>query len=115
LSSRLRDEVADRIVGLDMDSARPIICPFLDREAGACLVYDSRPLACRAYGFYVERGLGLYCDKIEAAVHRGELSDVVWGNQLTIEAASQKLAPARTLLDWVRAEFLPLKPDSNGD
>ena len=48
------------------------ICPFLDREAGSCLIYDHRPVACRTYGFYVERDRGLYCGQIESRVNSGE-------------------------------------------
>ena len=78
-------------------------------------MYESRPLACRTYGFYVERGLGLYCHKIKASVDCGDLSDVVWGNQTTIESESQKLGPARTLLQWARAELQTITPGSNAD
>ncbi len=42
--------------------------------------YAQRPVACRTYGFYVQRELGLYCGDIEARVAGGELADVVWGN-----------------------------------
>ena len=115
LPPAIHDTIASRIDSLEADSSRPIVCPFLDREAGVCLVYESRPLACRTYGFYVERGLGLYCHKIKASVDRGELSDVVWGNQSTIENESQKLGPARTLFEWARAERSAVTPGSNAD
>jgi uncharacterized protein len=113
LPPAVRQAVAGRIHCLEADPSRPIICPFLDREAGACLVYESRPLACRTYGFYVDHDLGLYCRKIEASVDRGELSDVVWGHQATVKSESEKLGPARTLLEWARAEFQAIMPDSN--
>src|SRR3569833_371634 len=35
--------------------SRPVVCPLLDTRAGACLVYQARPVACRPYGFYRER------------------------------------------------------------
>ncbi|HYI98044.1 MAG TPA: YkgJ family cysteine cluster protein [Bryobacteraceae bacterium] len=113
LSHEIRKAVVDRLHSLEAESSRPIVCPFLDREASACFVYESRPLACRAYGFYVERGLGLYCHRIRASVDRGELADVVWGNQTTIEAESQKLGPARSLFEWARAELQTITPGSN--
>lgn len=29
-------------------------CPFLDAQTGNCTVYESRPLACRLFPFYVD-------------------------------------------------------------
>jgi uncharacterized protein len=66
---------------------RPIICPLLDTNKGMCLIYEYRPVACRTYGFYVERDRGLYCTQIETMVERGECEDVVWGNQAAVESA----------------------------
>jgi Fe-S-cluster containining protein len=50
---------------------RPIVCPLLDQPTGACMVYAQRPVACRTYGFYVQRELGLYCPDIESRVAEG--------------------------------------------
>jgi Fe-S-cluster containining protein len=44
------------------------------------MVYTQRPVACRTYGFYVQRKLGLYCRDIESREAEGALVDVVWGN-----------------------------------
>jgi hypothetical protein len=75
------------------------VCPFLDDSAGKCLEYAYRPVACRTYGFYVERDRGLYRAKIEAMVDRGECSDVIWGNQSAIdpqlESALSSARPAK--------------------
>ena len=76
------------------------ICPFLDRDAGRCLVYDHRPVACRTYGFYVEREGGLYCGLIEARVNSGEMADVVWGNVAGIDAQLAQYGERTSLLDW---------------
>ena len=74
----------------------PRVCPFLDREEGACRVYAHRPAACRTYGYYVERDEVLGCSQILAR----ENDDVVWGNG---ESVAQALA---TLSD--DSEALPL-------
>ena len=73
---------------------RHITCPMLDEADGACRVYAHRPGACRTYGFYVERGLGLHCDLITDAVAEHEESDgpVVWGNQASVDYALARLA-----------------------
>ena len=72
---------------------RHIVCPMLDEREGACLVYAQRPAACRTYGYYVERGIGLHCDMITEAVaaRRDEYDEtdapIVWGNQESVDAA----------------------------
>src|SRR5438067_2196121 len=47
-------------------ASRPVVCPMLDRDSGTCLVCDVRPIACRSYGFYVERESVLGCHRIES-------------------------------------------------
>lgn len=74
---------------LVIQHARPVICPLLDRVSGVCPVYAQRPVACRTYGFYVQRELGLYCSDIESRVAAGALTDVVWGNQDAIDRSDQ--------------------------
>jgi len=93
-------EISQRMVVLATQQARPFTCPFLDRESGACPVYVQRPVACRTYGFYVQRALGLYCGDIEAQVARGERDDVVWGNQDAIDHALENLGERRELTEW---------------
>ena len=80
--------------------ARPLTCPLLDRKAGACRVYVHRPIACRTYGFYVQRGLGLYCKDIETRVAAGQWADVVWGNHDAIDHRLSALDEKRDLTDW---------------
>ena len=72
---------------------RPIVCPLLDESTRACLVYEQRPLACRAYGFYVKRGEGLYCGTIQS---RGDLGEAVWGNWESVRPEETK-----DLLGWL--------------
>lgn len=79
---------------------RPVTCPLLDRSSGACPVYLQRPVACRTYGFYVQRDLGLYCGDIESRVADGELADVVWGNQDVVDRQLAGLGETRSLVEW---------------
>jgi Fe-S-cluster containining protein len=81
-------------------AAGPVICPLLDREHGACLVYDARPVACRSYGFYAERDAGLHCDIVTEAV-RAEQAEVVWGNGESLAAELDALGERRTLAAWL--------------
>ena len=57
-----------------------VVCPYLDEQAGACQIYDSRPLACRTYGFFVARNHDQYCDQIEVEVNDNGEAAIVWGN-----------------------------------
>lgn len=83
-------------------ASRPIVCPLLDVAAGACLVYPFRPVACRTYGFYVQRGQGLYCKEIEQKVAAGEWRDVVWGNQDGVDRQLSGWGISREITDWFR-------------
>ncbi len=82
---------------------RPVTCPFLERQSGACPVYVHRPVACRSYGFHVQRELGLYCDEIRQQVERGELAEVVWGNHDAVDQALAALGERETLTRWYAA------------
>ncbi len=82
------------------EGARPLVCPLLDQTSGACPVYAQRPVACRTYGFYVQRELGLYCRDIEARVEDGALADVVWGNHDAIDRRLAALGEVRSLPEW---------------
>ena len=78
-------------------NSAPVVCPLLDEASGACPVYAQRPVACRTYGFYVQRGIGLYCQEIKAGADRGELAEVVWGNQDAIERTLAESGETRAL------------------
>lgn len=82
LPPEVRAGIAARISGL---GAAPIVCPFLDEDAAACLIYECRPVACRTYGYYVDREAGLYCSAIRDAVDRGDFAGVLWGNQEAVD------------------------------
>jgi Fe-S-cluster containining protein len=96
----LLEEIGQEIAALAGQSARPVVCPMLDREAGACRVYAHRPVACRTYGFYVQRDLGLYCQDMESRVANGAWAEVVWGNQDVIDRRLGSLGDARDLSEW---------------
>lgn len=94
-----------REIGQDVDTlagqlSRPIVCPLLDQSEGACLVYAYRPVACRTYGFYVQRNQGLYCKDIESRVAAGDWVGVVWGNQDAIDRQLHSSSSTRELTEW---------------
>ncbi len=97
------DQLQD--IGHDMSAlaeqpSRPYVCPLLDRSAGACRVYDYRPVACRTYGFYVDRDQGLYCKDIEAQMEEGCLDGAVWGNQDVVDRRLRDLGASCDLTEW---------------
>lgn len=95
---RLPGEVRERI-----RAGTGRVCPLLDQEQGACLIYEARPVACRAYGFYAERGQVLGCERIEA-IAEAEL-DVVWGNHAALGDELRQLGEEAGLSEWLaRAE-----------
>jgi Fe-S-cluster containining protein len=83
-------------------SVRPVVCPLLDANSRTCLVYEARPLACRAYGFYAERRQVLGCHRIESLSR--ESPDVVWGNHGVLEERMQRLGPDAELFVWQASE-----------
>jgi uncharacterized protein len=95
-----RQQIGQRIAELGKVAARPITCPFLNRESGACRIYDVRPVACRTYGFYVEREGGLFCGTIQERVAQGAYDDVVWGNQASVDAELAQFGESVDLLSW---------------
>lgn len=92
LPAEVRRQVEERVREM-AHAVPPIVCPFLDRDAGACLVYDCRPVACRTYGFYVERDSGLYCGTIREMAEAGRCEAVVWGNACAVEVKLDMLDP----------------------
>ena len=98
-ASRLQ-EIRRAVAALPEATPGPVVCPMLERESGACPVYAHRPVACRSYGFYVQRDKGLYCAEIEASVAQGELADVVWGNHDAIDRGLMATGESRSLIEW---------------
>ena len=98
-ASRLQ-EIRRAVAAVPEAAQGPIVCLMLERESGACPVYAHRPVACRSYGFYVQREKGLYCAEIEASVAQGELVDVVWGNHDAIDRGLVATGETRSLIEW---------------
>ena len=82
---------------------RPVSCPLLDTRTGSCLVYQARPVACRAYGFYAERQYVLGCARIETLA--GEGHGVVWGNHTALEERLQGLGTQAKLSEWMSGGY----------
>ncbi|MCL7421007.1 MAG: YkgJ family cysteine cluster protein [Methylobacter sp.] len=93
-------EIGQAIAALAAQPSRPVVCPLLDQSEGACLVYEHRPVACRTYGFYVQRDQGLYCKDIESRVAGGAWAEVVWGNQDAIDHRLRGLGDSLDLTEW---------------
>jgi Fe-S-cluster containining protein len=93
-------EVGLKMAAMAQQVARPLVCPMLDAATGACPVYLQRPVACRTYGFYVQRALGLYCGEIEKQVDAGALAEVVWGNHDAVDQRLAGLGERRALHEW---------------
>ncbi len=95
-----RQEIGRNMAALTRARSSPVTCPMLDLSGGVCPVYLQRPVACRTYGYYVQRDLGLYCHDIESRVADGALADVVWGNHDAIDQRLAGLGEIRALTDW---------------
>ena len=103
LSDERFREISRDMVALASQSTRPVVCPLLEQSTDACPVYAQRPVACRTYGFYAQRELGLYCGEIEAQVADGALADVIWGNHDAIDQQLKGLGESRPLTEWFKA------------
>jgi Fe-S-cluster containining protein len=95
-------EMVRRRIQDSAHASRPVVCPLLDTSSGSCLVYEARPVACRAYGFYVERFGVLGCSRIEAIDRRSP--EVVWGNHAALEERLRSLGPAAELSEWLASK-----------
>jgi Fe-S-cluster containining protein len=100
LSEQLLLDIGKAITALAEQQTRPLTCPMLEQSQGACMVYAYRPIACRTYGFYVQRDKGLYCQEIEARVAAGDWATVVWGNHDVIDRQLNALGDSRDLTEW---------------
>jgi Fe-S-cluster containining protein len=108
-------EIRRKMATLAEQPPRPVVCPLLDESTGACPVYAQRPVACRSYGFYVQRDLGLYCHDIEKLVAEGALADVVWGNHDAIDQQLDALGEKRPLTEWFAGSFADGRNDVTPD
>ena len=99
--AQLPEQIRAEIKARATETSR--VCPFLDPDAGKCLIYEHRPIACRTYGFYIERDRGLYCKHIEERVDAGEMAEVVWGNVAGVDERLAAVGEKVPLSDWLRA------------
>jgi Fe-S-cluster containining protein len=104
LPASVRTEVRARTEAAEAPRSHgaKVVCPLLDRERGACLVYDARPIACRTYGFYAERDAGLHCERVTAALAAPHRGDVVWGNGEAIASALREHGEPVSIGVWMR-------------
>lgn len=100
LPAAQRQALDRRLTALPARPAAPVVCPLLDPASDACLVYAHRPVACRSYGFYVERERGLYCQTLETQVAQGTRDAVIWGNHAALDRRLTALGEARALTVW---------------
>ena len=98
LPAEIADAVRRRIREA-LGAAPPVVCPLLETAAGTCLVYEARPVACRAYGFYAERDRVLGCGRIGAIA--GTRPDVLWGNHAALEERLGALGEAKEIHEWL--------------
>jgi Fe-S-cluster containining protein len=99
LPSPERESCLERAAALRDDG--PVQCPLLDPDAGVCLVYAARPLACRSYGFYVERDHDAWCERVAAHVAH-ERERLVFGNHAALDRELQQIdGEPRSLKTWL--------------
>lgn len=100
----LPDAIREEIYSRTRESqSHPVVCPLLDRERGACRVYEARPIACRTYGFYADRDAGLHCDRVTRVVaERGVEETVVWGNGEGVAREVRTLGEPVSLRAWMK-------------
>ncbi len=113
LPRRVRAQVARCLAALPLEDsvAQAVICPFLDRDAGCCNIYAQRPAACRTYGFYVDRGEGLWCQRVESLHAYGAPAGVVLGNHAALLSTLQRdLGPSHSVRTWWETELSLARP-----
>jgi uncharacterized protein len=102
LPATTSEELRERI-RQSAGASRRVVCPLLDLESASCSVYDARPAACRAYGFYADRQHVLGCFRIETLAEN--TPDVIWGNHGALEARlARELGESAPLPSWLSAE-----------
>jgi Fe-S-cluster containining protein len=100
-------EIEQNLAALAAQPSHPIVCPLLDQSKGACRVYAHRPVICRTYGFYIQRGRELCCKEIVSHLADGNSIEVVWGNHDAIDYRLRSLGDTRELTDWFAHGSMP--------
>lgn len=103
LPESTRQEIETRLPAAARQSERPHVCPFLELTSGACQVYEHRPAACRAYGFFRARNGGRFCGLVQSMIDEHGEDGLIWGNhdalELRLERAYGEAIPLATWLD----------------
>lgn len=100
LDSDARAEIEQRIAALGPTG--PWICPFLDRDSGACRVYAGRPAACRSYGYYASREADKWCGLVDEALEEHGHPPIVWGNQAALDVELERRFGERVgVAQWI--------------
>ncbi len=108
LEATVQADVARRLQALADRASGPVVCPFLDEQAGACRVYHHRPAVCRMYGFYVSRDGNQWCDAIQASYDMGMGQGVVLGNAQAVQhELSERFGESRSVADWFEQTLSP--------
>jgi Fe-S-cluster containining protein len=100
LDDRAQEDIRRRVREEEARVEGKTVCPILDLESGHCRTYPARPIACRTYGYYVERDGGLHCDLV---TRFAEEHPVVWGNGEAIAQDMRALGETATLVVWMGA------------
>lgn len=102
LPEPIRRKVESRLQAAAQQNERPHVCPFLERASGACLVYEKRPAACRAYGFFRARTGGRFCDLVQTMIESEGEEGLVWGNHDSLEQRLERAyGDTVTLAAWL--------------
>ncbi|XGV94636.1 MAG: YkgJ family cysteine cluster protein [Leptolyngbya sp. BL-A-14] len=91
------DSLLQRIRGQVLSSA--VVCPYLNAQEGTCWIYDSRPIACRTYGFFAARDHNQYCEKIETEVNTRQDDGIIWGNAEAIRHDVERISSIPILFE----------------
>lgn len=103
LSAERRRQVIQNL-GRMRDPSTPI-CPFLDRENQACMIYMARPLHCKIFGLGEERcPNNLHKPQVVSKKLEAELYDELYAQSVRVPGAPSKVAAAP--FEWWFAHYL---------
>ncbi|MGC4114294.1 MAG: YkgJ family cysteine cluster protein [Myxococcales bacterium] len=97
VQAAIRERVSEMVrFSAQPQPPRHYVCPMLDRQSGACLVYEGRLSACRTYGYYVSRAKGAWCERVRLLAEERE---VLLGNEDAVEAELSLLGPQQGIAE----------------
>lgn len=108
LEATVQADIAWRLRALSDGASGPVVCQFLDEQAGVCRIYHYRPAVCRMYGFYVSRHGNQWCEDIQACYEAGMGQGVVLGNAQAVQRElSEQFGESRSVVDWFEQTLSP--------